>query len=47
MRVFGLGLGLGLEPSTVCGWVDASVSNVTRTHAIGVLWGFVHFWNSP
>ena len=33
MRVFGL----GLEPSTACGWVSASVSNVTRTHAIGVL----------
>ena len=23
----------------MCGWVSASVSNVTRTHAIGVLWG--------
>ena len=27
MRAFGLGLGLGLEPNTVCGWVSASVSN--------------------
>ena len=35
MRVFGL----GLEPSTVCGWVSASVSNDTRTLAIGASWG--------
>ena len=34
----GLGFGLGLEPTTVCGWVSVSVGNVTRTHAIGVSW---------
>ena len=28
MRVFSLGLGLGLEPSTACGWESASMSKV-------------------
>ena len=32
IRVFSLGLGLGLEPSTACGWESASMSNVTTLH---------------
>ena len=35
MRVFEL----GFELRTACGWVSAIVSNVTRTHAVGVSWG--------
>ena len=39
MRVFGLGLGLELEPIRAHGWVGISMDNVTRTPAVGVPWG--------
>ena len=36
MRVFVLGLGLGLEPSRAYGWVGIGTDNVTRTPTVGV-----------